>query len=66
MQARNQKACLLLVALHTELLPLILSLSLQPQHLDQSVLPAEDSATKYGLVHHNCIRQLRNLNTGRA
>lgn len=55
MQAKNQMACLPWVALHTELLQLILSLSLQPQHLDQSVLPAKDSASSFGLLHHNCM-----------
>ncbi len=54
MQAKNQMACLPSAALHTELLPLILNLSLQPQHLDQSVLPAKDSARRFGL-HHNCV-----------
>ncbi len=58
-QAKNQMACLPSAALHTELLPLILSLSLQPQHLDQSVLPAKDSARRLGLVHHNCVMSTR-------
>jgi len=55
MQPKNQMACLPSVALHTELLPLISSLSLQPQHLDQFVLPAKDSSRTIGLVHHNCV-----------
>lgn len=48
-------ACLPWAAHHTELLLLISSLSLQLQYLDQSVLPAKNSARRFGLVHHNCV-----------